>query len=130
MSPDANANTSHLQPRVPDAILPAVNSSIPLNDLHPGEIAHVSGLDAVTALGASDPEVLQLLARLRDLGFVNGARCEVLARMWFGGDPLVVKIGGSTFALRRIEASAVRVQRVQQSLAGHASFPQNASATA
>ena len=50
-----------------------------------------------------------LLARLRDLGFVAGARCEVIARMWLGGDPLVVRIGGSTFALRRAEAAAVRV---------------------
>ena len=53
-----------------------------------------------------------LLARLRDLGFVAGARCEVIARMWLGGDPLVVRIGGSTFALRRAEAAAVRVTRL------------------
>jgi len=54
-----------------------------------------------------------LIGRLRDLGFVAGARCEVLARMWFGGDPVVVRIGGSTFALRRVEAAAVRVQRLE-----------------
>ena len=42
------------------------------------------------------------------------ARCEVIARMWLGGDPLAVRIGGSTFALRRIEAAAVRVQRLQE----------------
>jgi ferrous iron transport protein A len=56
-----------------------------------------------------------MIARLRDLGFVAGARCEVLARMWFGGDPLVVRIGGSTFALRRAEAAAVSVQRLETS---------------
>jgi Fe2+ transport system protein FeoA len=33
--------------------------------------------------------------------------------MWFGGDPLVVRIGGSTFALRRAEAAAVSVQRLE-----------------
>jgi hypothetical protein len=32
--------------------------------------------------------------------------------MWFGGDPMAVRIGGSTFALRRAEAAAVRVQLV------------------
>ena len=52
-----------------------------------------------------------LLTRLRDLGFVAGTRCEVIARMWLGGDPLVVRIGGSTFALRRAEAAAIRVHR-------------------
>ena len=30
--------------------------------------------------------------------------------MWLGGDPLVVRIGGSMFALRRAEAAAVRVR--------------------
>ena len=34
--------------------------------------------------------------------------------MWLGGDPLVVRIGGSTFALRRAEAAAVRVQRLHE----------------
>ena len=63
------------------------------------------------AQSAHDPA---LLTRLRDLGFTAGARCEVMARMWLGGDPLVVRIGGSTFALRRAEASAVRVQRLQE----------------
>ena len=36
--------------------------------------------------------------------------------MWPAGDPLVVRIGGSTFALRRAEAAAVRVTRVSDSL--------------
>ena len=53
-----------------------------------------------------------LLARLRDLGFVAGAHCAVIARMWPAGDPLVVRIGGSTFALRRAEAAAVQVTRL------------------
>jgi len=52
-----------------------------------------------------------MLARLRDLGFIPGAHCEVIARMWFGGDPIAVRIGGSTFALRRVEAAAVRITR-------------------
>jgi hypothetical protein len=30
--------------------------------------------------------------------------------MWLG-DPMAVRIGGSTFALRRVEAAAVRVER-------------------
>ncbi len=107
-----------------------MNSCIPLNDLREGELARVSGLDAVSAPGATASEAQQLLARLRDLGFVSGARCQVIARMWLGGDPLVVKIGGSTFALRRAEASAVLVEPVQQPLAGQTRIPQNASATA
>jgi ferrous iron transport protein A len=68
-------------------------------------------LEASTSLSAEERDLL--LSRLRDLGFVAGARCELLARMWLGGDPLVVRIGGSTFALRRAEAAAVHVQRLE-----------------
>jgi len=72
----------------------------------------VAGLapDVSAALSPEERDIL--ITRLRDLGFVAGARCEVLARMWLGGDPLVVRIGGSTFALRRAEAAAVTVQRI------------------
>src|SRR5688572_31643010 len=62
------------------------------------------------------------MARLRDLGFVAGTRCEVIARMWLGGDPLVVRIGGSTFALRRAEAGAVQVVRQQERLSPRAAM--------
>jgi ferrous iron transport protein A len=85
-------------------------TSIPLTHLRRGETAVVAGLAAIAA-GGSEPEFALLIARLRDLGFVSGARCEVIARMWLGGDPLVVRIGGSTFALRRLEAAAVLVHR-------------------
>jgi Fe2+ transport system protein FeoA len=89
-------------------------SSIPLADLRSGEAAHVTGIDAHAALGSGHADAALLIGRLRDLGFVTGAQCEVLARMWLGGDPLVVRIAGSTFALRRLEAAAVRVRRIAQ----------------
>jgi Fe2+ transport system protein FeoA len=89
-------------------------SLVPLHELHRGESAVVSGLDAARMFGDSSTETVALLARLRDLGFVAGTRCEIVARMWLGGDPLVVRIGGSTFALRRAEAAAVQVRRQQE----------------
>jgi ferrous iron transport protein A len=85
------------------------NTSVPLTELHRGEGGQVS---ALIEAGAESAEKASLLARLRDLGFVPGARCEVVARMWPGGDPMAVRVGGSTFALRRAEAVAVRVTRV------------------
>ena len=83
--------------------------SLSLSDLREGESATVTGLGEVGALG-SDAGRDVLIARLRDIGFVPGARCEIVARMWLG-DPLAVRIGGSTFALRRVEAAAVRIER-------------------
>ncbi|HTU64504.1 MAG TPA: FeoA family protein [Steroidobacteraceae bacterium] len=84
--------------------------SLSLSDLRDGDTAVVTGLGDASALGVDDEGRETLVARLRDLGFVPGAHCEVVARMWFG-DPLAVRIGGSTFALRRVEAAAVRVER-------------------
>jgi Fe2+ transport system protein FeoA len=74
-----------------------------------GERGLVAGLTEVPGFDDGRGSATLVLARLRDLGFVAGARCEVVARMWPAGDPLVVRIGGSTFALRRAEAAAVRV---------------------
>ena len=102
--------------------------SVPLAELKRGDLALVTGLADVATLNGGT-EGAALLTRLRDLGFIAGARCEVIARMWFGGDPLVVRIGGSTFALRRAEAAAVRVNRLQEQVRPRAALePKDASA--
>ncbi|MBB3196689.1 FeoA family protein [Roseateles terrae] len=46
---------------------------------------------------------------LEELGFVAGEHVAVLARAMPGHDPLVVRIGQSTFALRRAEADCVQL---------------------
>lgn len=48
--------------------------------------------------------------RLRDLGFVSGEPVRLVARGPLGGDPLVVQIGYTRFALRRAEAARVYVR--------------------
>ncbi len=47
--------------------------------------------------------------RLAEIGFIPGERVMLMARGLFGGDPLVVRVGMSTFALRRAEAGCVLV---------------------
>ena len=47
--------------------------------------------------------------RLRELGFVGGEPVRVVASGPFGGDPLLVQIGYTRFALRRAEAARVLV---------------------
>ena len=81
-----------------------------LAELRRGESAIVLGLIETASIDAGRSAGESLVARLRDLGFVAGAHCEVIARMWPGGDPMAVRIGGSTFALRRAEAAAVQVR--------------------
>ena len=46
---------------------------------------------------------------LEEIGFIVGEHVMLMARALPGGDPLVVRIGQSTFALRRAEAACVRV---------------------
>jgi ferrous iron transport protein A len=48
--------------------------------------------------------------RLEELGFLPGERVLVLTRGVPGGEPLAVRVGHSTFALRRAEAACVRVR--------------------
>jgi ferrous iron transport protein A len=85
-----------------------------LPELRRGEAGFVTGLVEGAGFEDAPERGAVLLARLRDLGFVAGARCQVIARMWPAGDPLVVRIGGSTFALRRTEAAAVTVVRISE----------------
>ena len=47
--------------------------------------------------------------QLEDIGFIRGERVAVQARGVVGGDPLVVRVGLSTFALRRAEAACVQL---------------------
>ncbi len=47
--------------------------------------------------------------RLLELGFIPGETVEVVAEIWPGGDPIAVRLGNTTFALRRREAGAVMV---------------------
>lgn len=52
-------------------------------------------------------------AWLEEIGFIPGEQVMVMARSLPGGDPLVVRVGGSTFALRLIEAACVHVEAVE-----------------
>lgn len=46
---------------------------------------------------------------LEEIGFMPGEQVMVMARGALGGDPLVVRVGLSTFALRRAEAACIHV---------------------
>ena len=51
-------------------------------------------------------------SQLEDIGFLPGEHVAVMARGMPGSDPLVVKVGLSTFALRTAEASCIYVTAV------------------
>ncbi|MDR0576467.1 MAG: ferrous iron transport protein A [Candidatus Accumulibacter sp.] len=46
---------------------------------------------------------------LEEIGFVAGEQVRLMAKAIPGGDPMVVRVGQSTFALRRAEAACIGV---------------------
>lgn len=67
--------------------------------------------EALEVIAVSAPPSLSDWAVwLAELGFTSGERVALKTRAWPGGDPLVVRIGASTFALRAAEAACVQVR--------------------
>lgn len=76
---------------------------IRLSDLQPGSRGIVAAVhDALPA----DP----IARRLRELGFVAGEAVRLLTVAPFGGDPVLVEVGFTRFALRRAEAARVQLE--------------------
>ena len=69
-----------------------------------GVIHHLDAGEAHSSLPA-----FELESRLLELGFVEGARVEVLHEGIVGRDPIAVRIENVTVAVRRREAMAVVV---------------------
>ena len=74
-----------------------------LNQLAIGKRADVVGID-----GHGDADAIS--RRLLDLGFVAGESVVCVAQAPWGGDPVLVQIGFTRFALRRSEAERVRIE--------------------
>jgi ferrous iron transport protein A len=76
-----------------------------LADLAIGATAQVVGVRPVDAT----PEGCELALRLLEIGFMAGERVRVIAHGHPGREPIAVRVGGTTFALRRFEAEQVLV---------------------
>lgn len=76
-----------------------------LNVLSNASLNHAHVVSAVT-VPTHAPEWHRWL---EEIGFIPGERVTLMARGMLGGDPLVVRVGASTFALRRAEAACVQL---------------------
>jgi ferrous iron transport protein A len=65
---------------------------------------------SVVSVGTGGSEFSPIERRLIELGFVHGEHVEVIAQAMLGGDPFVVRVGTTTFALRRREVESVWVE--------------------
>jgi len=82
----------------------AAHLSIGLADLPLGTLARVVSVAAVDA--AAPPE---LARRLSELGFLPGELVRIIGRGLLSRDPIAVRVGTGTFALRLFEAACIRV---------------------
>ncbi len=84
-----------------------MNNAVPVLTLDHAVIGSIYHIVAVRDALAERAE------RLADLGFLPGESASVLARGQPGNEPLAVRVGLSTFALRRAEAACVVVSPVE-----------------
>lgn len=77
-----------------------------LSDLVKNKPALVSSVQKNTE---SDP----IAQRLSELGFVKGETVRLISKAPFGGDPILVQVGFTRFALRLCEAQRVILEEGQ-----------------
>lgn len=77
---------------------------VPLSSLRPGTAGTVAAV-----VPAATAHHGPLVRRLAEIGFLPGEFVRVMARAP-GGEPIAVRVGRSTFALRRFEADFVQVE--------------------
>jgi ferrous iron transport protein A len=82
-------------------------SQMPLGLARRGYSGVIQALTATTAASAL-PDV-ELESRLIELGFVEGAKVEILHEGIIGRDPIAVRVDNVTVAVRRREAMAIIV---------------------
>jgi ferrous iron transport protein A len=91
------------------AAAPAADDTLRLSHLRPGDRARVL---SVAMPGAGHAHDDALVIRLLEIGFVPGEVVRVTALGPGGREPLAIRVGGTTFALRRHEAEHIRVERL------------------
>jgi ferrous iron transport protein A len=78
--------------------------TVPLHQLRKGDCATVVGM---TEGGSEDDAATR--RRLLELGFAQGEAIRIVAEAFPRRDPIAVRLGNVTFALRRHEAAMIRV---------------------
>jgi ferrous iron transport protein A len=94
-------------PQVPLKLPLELPLELPLGLAPRGYVGKIHRLAAGEATSALSNDELE--SRLIELGFVEGARVEILHEGILGRDPIAVRVDNVTIAIRRREAMAIIV---------------------
>ena len=84
-----------------------LDSTLKLGEMTKGFKGRVTGIEA-----KKNEQDNHMSDHLRELGFSEGLSVELLHHSPFGRDPIAVKIGSMTIALRRKQANHIIVETV------------------
>ena len=78
-----------------------------LSELKVKQSAVITKVARVENIETQRPDMVA--SRLETLGFVPGTRVQVITKGVFGGDPILIQIGFTRFALRKVEAEKIEI---------------------
>jgi ferrous iron transport protein A len=81
----------------------------PPHDIRLADLATGTEARVVMNSAADSNTPVEVHRRLEELGFLPGEKLRIVARGFLGKEPLAVRIGTGTFALRLFEAACIRV---------------------
>jgi len=83
------------------------------SDIGLDELPHHIDARVVRLMNSACLDERELVLRLLEIGFLPGEQVRVIARGFPGHDPIAVRVGHTTFALRGHEAALVRVTPIE-----------------
>ncbi|MDM1249151.1 ferrous iron transport protein A [Acinetobacter sichuanensis] len=83
-----------------------------LSELKVKQTAIITKVNRTLADNSGQPDLVA--SRLETLGFVPGTTVQVITKGIFGGDPILIQVGFTRFALRKIEAARIEIQQEMQ----------------
>ena len=76
----------------------------------------IQKFEKAASIGVTDTDFNDIEARLLEMGFIEGAKVEVLHKGMWGGEPIAIRINNNNtmVALRKREASVILVNEITQ----------------
>lgn len=94
-----------------DVVSTCADTLLPLGTAPLGFKGAIRAIDADGCTRALSTDELE--RRLLEMGFVEGAEVEIRNQGLFGHDPIAIRVGQATIALRRAVANAIRVEPLE-----------------